>query len=131
MSKQASSYRALLYLCSIAGLLCFFVAYKGSKGALSKEMGVTLALLGLVCFLTGAWYGWRGAKVRIEEREKKADALGLVMLAAVLKDKSEAELEVAVAKGGPAGEAAAMVLERRRHGLTRPSQQVPTQPEIN
>ncbi|HEX7918188.1 MAG TPA: hypothetical protein VF454_02240 [Gemmatimonadales bacterium] len=131
MSKQAASYRALLYLCSIAGLLCFFVAYKGSKGALSKEMGVTLALLGLICFLTGAWYGWRGAKIRIEEREKKADALGLVMLAGVLKDKSEEELQLAMKKGGPAGEAARLVLERRKTGLTRPSQQIPTQTEIN
>jgi hypothetical protein len=132
MSKQASSYRALLYLCSIAGLLCFFVAYKGSKGAISKEMGVTLAVLGLVCFLTGAWYGWRGAKIRIEEREKKADALALVMLAAVLKDKSEEELQVAMTKGGPAGDAARLVLERRRSGLTtRPSTPIPTQPEVN
>ena len=132
MSKQASSYRALLYLCSIAGLVCFFVAYKGSKGAISKEMGVTLAVLGLVCFLTGAWYGWRGAKIRIEEREKKADALALVMLAAVLKDKSEEELQVAMTKGGPAGDAARLVLERRRSGLTtRPSASIPTQPEIN
>ena len=132
MSKQATSYRALLYLCSIAGLLCFYVAYKGSKGTLSKEMGVTLALLGLVCFLTGAWYGWRGAKMRIEEREKKADALALVMLAAVLKDKSEEELKSAVAKGGPAGDAARLVLERRRSGLTtRPSASIPQQPEIN
>ena len=132
MSKQASSYRALLYLCSIAGLLCFFVAYKGSKGAISKEMGITLAVLGLVCFLTGAWYGWRGAKIRIEEREKKADALALVMLAAVLKDKSEEELQVAMIKGGPAGDAARLVLERRRSGLTtRPSASIPTQPEVN
>lgn len=132
MSKQASSYRALLYLCSIAGLVCFYVAYKGSRGGLSKEMGVTLALLGLVCFLTGAWYGWRGAKIRIEERERKADALALVMLAAVLKDKSEEELQVAMTKGGPAGDAARLVLERRRSGLTtRPSASIPQQPEIN
>ena len=130
-SSSASKYRALLYLCSIAGLLCFFVAYKGSKGAISKEMGVTLAVLGLVCFITGAWYGWRGAKIRIEEREKKADALGLVMLAGVLKDKSEEELQLAIKKGGPAGDAARLVLERRRTGLTRPSSPIPTQPEIN
>ena len=131
MSKQAAQYRALLYLCSIAGLLCFFVAYKGSKGAISKEMGITLAVLGLVCFLTGAWYGWRGAKIRIEEREKKADALALVMLAAVLKDKSEEELQAAMTKGGPAGDAARLVLERRKTGLTRPSASIPTQPEVN
>lgn len=131
MSKQATQYRFLLYACSVVGLLCFYVAYKGSKGAISKEMGITLAVLGLACFMTGAWYGWRGAQMRIAERAKKADALALVTLAAFLKDKTEDELKAAMAKGGPAGDAARLVLERRRTGLTRPSQQVPTQPEIN
>lgn len=131
MSNQASSYRTLLYLFSFAGLVCFWAAYQGSKGLFSKEMGVTLAVLGLVCFFTGAWYGWRGAQVRIAEREKKADALALVTLAAFLKDKSEEELEVAVKKGGPAGEAARLVLERRRKGLSRPSASIPQRPEVN
>jgi hypothetical protein len=131
MSKQATQYRVLLYACSLVGVVCFFIAYKGSRGGLSKEMGISLALLGLLSFLAGAWYGWRGAQMRIAEREKKADALALITLAAFLKDKSEEELEVAVKKGGPAGEAAKLVLERRRSGLTRPSRQAPTQPEIN
>lgn len=119
MSNQATQYRALLYVSSMVGLFCFYVAYKGSRGLLAPAMGVALALTGIVCFLAGAWFGWKGARIRIAEREKKAEAIALVTLAAFLKDRSDEELKATVAKGGQAGEAAKMVLERRRHGLNQ------------
>ena len=131
MANQATQYRVFLYLFTLVGLVCFYVAYKGAQGLFAPELGVTVAALGILCLLAGGWYGMKGARLRIAEREKKADAIALVTLAAFLKDKSEEELQAAVAKGGPAGEAARLVLERRRTGLTRPSQQVPSQPEIN
>ncbi len=129
-SKAASEYRALLYIFSIAGVLLLFLAYKGSKGLFTPAMGVTIAVLGLLCFMTGAWYGWRGAKIRLEEQNKRAEAVALITLAAFLKDKSDEELEKAIAKGGPAGEAARLVQERRRNGL-RASRPVAVPPEAS
>jgi hypothetical protein len=122
MSDQPSQYRAALYLFLFAGLACFWLAWKGSQGLFPPQLGLTIGLAGVGCLFTGGWFGIKGAKVRIEEQRKKADAIALITLAAFLKDKSDEELEKAIAKGGPAGEAAALVLERRRNGL-RPSGQ--------
>jgi len=130
-SKAASQYRTLLYVFAFAGIMLFYLAYKGSQGLFTASMGVTLAVLGIVCFITGAWYGWRGAQIRLQEQQKRADAVALITLAAFLKDRSEEELQATVLKGGDAGKAAAAVLERRRTGLTRSSQQIPVPPEGN
>ena len=120
MSKQASQYRSLLWLFTGAGLLCFWPVVEGAKGRIPPTMGLLSGGIAVLCFLTGAYFGWQGAKLRIAEREKKADAVALITVAAFLKDKSEAELQAAASKGGPVGEAARLILERRRSGL-RPS----------
>src|SRR5690348_12471022 len=132
MSDQASQYRSLLWLFVLTALICLYPAYQGARGKLPESMGLLSGGLSVVCLFTGAWFGWKGAQIRIAERQKKADAVALITLAAFLKDKSEEELEKAAAKGGPAGEAAQLVLERRRTGLTtRPSASIPKQPEVN
>jgi len=132
MSEQASQYRAALYLFTFAGLICFWVAYKGSQGLFPPSLGLTVGLLGVGCLFVGGWFGMKGARIKLEERQRKADAIALITLAAFLKDKSDEELEKAIAKGGPAGEAAALVLERRRNGIVgRTSGMVAKQPHDN
>jgi len=49
-----------------------------------------------------------------EQREREGYGAMLVMIAAQLKDQDDTVLERIVAKGGPAGEAAEMVLRGRR-----------------
>jgi hypothetical protein len=132
MSDQASQYRAMLWLFVLAAVACLYPAIQGIRGLVPKSTGFLGGVASVGCLFLGAWYGLRGAKIRIAERQRKADAVALITLAAFLKDKSEEDLQKAIAKGGPAGEAAALVLERRRTGLTtRPSQQISPQPEVN
>ena len=124
MSNQASQYRGLLWLFTGVGLFCFYPAYLGGTGKLPPSYGLASGLLAMVCLFTGAYFGWKGAQIRIADRAKKADAIALITLAAVLKDRDEAELLAVIKKGGPAAEAAALVLERRKVGL-RPSSSHP------
>lgn len=132
MSDQAKQYRLFLWLFTLAAAACLWPALQGVKGVVPRSVGLLSGVAAVFCLFVGAWFGLKGARIRIEERNRKADAIALVTLAAFLRDKSEAELEGAIAKGGPAGEAAALVLERRRTGLTtRPSASIPKQPEIN
>ena len=119
-SSQAQQYRALLWLFTGAGLLCFWPAFEGVKGRLPASVGLMSGGLAVLCFFTGAWFGWKGARIRLAEHEKKADAVALRTIAAILKDRNETELQAMVAAGGPAAEAARLVLERRKQGL-RPS----------
>ena len=130
MAHPASQYRAFLWLFTLAAIVLLWPTIQGARGLLPESVGLMSGLTSMLCLFAGGYFGWKGAKIRIEERNKRADAVALVMVAALLKDKSDAELEAAATKGGPAGEAARLVLQRRRSGL-RPSQQIPTQPEIN
>lgn len=113
MSATTNQYRALLWLFAGVGLLCFWPAFQGATGGLPISVGLMSAGVGLLCLFTGAWFGWKGAQLRIAERERKAEAIALVTLAAFLKEKSEVELQGVIAKGGPAAAAAALILKRR------------------
>lgn len=131
-SDQASQYRAFLWLFTLTAVVCLWPALQGLRGAVPRSVGLMSGLASVFCLFTGGYFGLKGAKIRIAEREKKADAIALITLAAFLKDKSETELQAAAAKGGPAAEAARLILERRRTGLTtRPSGSIPKQPEVN
>ena len=131
-SSQAQQYRALLWLCTIAAIALLWPTIQGARGVLPHQVGLLSGITSALALFVGGYYGWKGAQIRIAERNKKADAIALITVAAFLKDKSEEELEKAAAKGGPVGEAARLVLERRRTGLTtRPSASIPKQPEIN
>jgi hypothetical protein len=120
MANQASQYRGLLRLFTGVGLFCFYPAYLGGRGVLPPTYGLMAGMVAVLCLFTGAYFGWKGAQIRIAERAKKADAIALITLAAVLKDRDEEELLGVIKKGGPAAEAARLVLERRKGGL-RPS----------
>lgn len=121
MASTASQYRTLLWIFTGVGLFLFWPAVMGAQGKIDPGTGLMSAAVGVAALFLGAWYGWKGAQIRIAERNKKADAIALITIAAMLKDRSEEELTAMVAKKGPAGEAAALILERRRNGLTRPS----------
>ena len=132
MSDQASQYRAFLWLFTLTAAVMLWPALQGVKGVIPPAMGMLSGVTSVACLFIGAYFGWKGAQIRIAERNRKADAVALITLAAFLKDKPEEELQKAIAKGGPAGQAASLVLERRRTGLTtRPSASIPKQPEIN
>ena len=127
MANTASQYRTLLWIFTGVGLVCFWPAIQGARGRIDPSTGLMSAAVGVAALFLGAWYGWKGAQIRIAERSKKADAIALITIAAMLKDRSEEELKAMVAKKGPAGEAAALILERRRNGLTRASGTAATQ----
>ena len=113
MPSQASQYRLFLWLFTITGLVCFYPAILGARGVLPASMGLMSGAVGVVCLFAGAWFGWRGVLVRQEERRRKSEAVGLVMLAAAIREKPTAELEELALQDGPVAEAAALVLARR------------------
>jgi hypothetical protein len=121
MPSQASQYRLLLWLFTVTGLFCFYPAIQGARGVLPAGMGLAAGVVGVVCLFTGAWFGWRGVVVRQEERRRKSEAVGLVMLAAAIKEKPTAELEALALQDGPVAEAAALVLARRAEEAGRRS----------
>jgi hypothetical protein len=100
-------------------------AILGARGRVPQALGLlsgAASVAGL--FLAGA-FGLKGHRITVEEREKVAARAALVMLAAALKDRAEAELEALARKPGSAGEAARMVLARRREDQARAGRSAP------
>jgi hypothetical protein len=96
-------------------------AIEGARGRIPRSLGLlsgVAAVAGL--FLAGA-FGLKGHRIARDEREKAAARAALVMLAAALKDRADPELEALARQAGSAGEAARMVLARRREDRARAS----------
>jgi len=98
----------------VVGLPGLFVALLGAGRVVPVGIGIGSGAFFFSCLLLGALIGFRGQQQNRSRRDVEGRGAMIVMLAAHLKGEDDAVLEGIVAKGGPAAEAAAMLLERRR-----------------
>lgn len=95
------------------------VAFAGIKGWVPQPLGLVSAGFFVVCLLLVAVIGWQRHRQMLVDRETAARGQMIVMIAARLKTQDDEALQAMAARGGPAGEAAALVLEgraeRQRH----------------
>ncbi len=107
---------------AIAAALSFAVAMAGLKGAIPVEfafLGLTLFVSFLALIALLPW--WTRRKI-LARRDAVERGQMLVLLAAELRDEETATLESMVRSGGPAGEAAALILQGRVEHLRRSSE---------
>jgi hypothetical protein len=67
----------------------------------------------LVCLIL---LGYQSRKAALESRAGHAATSMLVMMASMLKEESDEVLERIAAQEGPAGDAASMILQKRKEG---------------
>ena len=120
--------RGLIWLVAIAGALALAVAFAGVKGWVTRPLGMVSAGLFVVCLLLVAVIGWQRHRHTLVDREIAARGQMIVMIAARLKTQDDEELEAMAARGGPAGEAARLVLEGRAERTRRPPRGGPPDP---
>jgi hypothetical protein len=120
--------RGLIWLVAIAGALALAVAFAGVKGWVTRPLGMVSAGLFVVCLLLVAVIGWQRHRHTLVDREIAARGQMIVMIAARLKTQDDDELEAMAARGGPAGEAARLVLEGRAERARRPPRGGPPDP---
>ena len=85
----------------------------GARGVVPAPVGL-LAIAGFFCCLAFAIIlGYRSRRIAIEERQRGSATTMLVMMASMLGQEDDATLEKIAAKGGPAGDAASMLLQNR------------------
>jgi hypothetical protein len=111
--------RVLIWLVAIAGAIALAVAFAGVKGWVPSSLGLVSAGLFIVCLLLVAVIGWQRHRQTLADREATARGQMIVMIAARLKMQDDQALEAMVARGGPAGEAAKLVLEGRAERARR------------
>ena len=91
------------------------------KGWIIPELGAPFIGLFVACALTTVWFGARTHRKALEDREKESGRAMIVAIAAQLGRQDDAALERIKAKGGPAGEAAGMILTGRAVKRSRES----------
>lgn len=94
------------------GLLAMSLA--GARQIVPPEVGL-ISLAGFfLCLVCAILLGYQSRKAAMEDRAGHAATSMLVMMASMLKEESEETLERIAAQGGPAGDAASMLLQKRR-----------------
>jgi len=96
----------------LAGVLAV-ASIAAFKGWLPQAFGTPFVSLFIACALTSAWFGLKAHRRVLEDREKESGRAMIVAMAVQLGRQDDAALERIKAKGGPAGEAAGMILMGR------------------
>jgi hypothetical protein len=110
--------RGPVWLTAIAGMAALAVAVAGFRGWLPGEFG-WLGMTGFVaCLALITVVGWKTRQEMLARRDEVGRGRMIVMLAARLRDEPEALLEQMVRRGGPAGEAADLILKGRAERRT-------------
>lgn len=102
-----------MWLLIMLSAVLLLPALAGARGLVSPRTGLLFALAFLLCLCAAALVGWQGRRRAQESRDRLSDTTGLVIIAASLRDADDATLRRIEAKGGPAGRAAALLLQQR------------------
>jgi hypothetical protein len=100
----------------LLGVLLVLVTLAGARQVVPHAIGLASIVGFFFCLFLAMLLGYRSRRIAIEERDRNSAGSMLVLMAGMLKDQDDATLERIVARGGPAADAAALLLERRRKG---------------
>ena len=114
LPDSARPYRIGMWVFLVLGLPLLALALAGLKRLVAPAMGA-LGITGFfACILMALLFGLRTRRATMEDRARIAASGLLVMMAGKLKQQDDATLESIAAKGGPAGDAATLLLENRK-----------------
>lgn len=102
-----------MWAAAALGALGLAGAAAGARRLLPIPIGLLSGALFLVCLVLAGYYGLRVRGQVLADRERAARQSALVLLAAQLKGEDDGTLREIARRGGPAGEAAALLLEGR------------------
>jgi hypothetical protein len=98
------------------GIPLLALAAAGIRGLVAPPIGI-LGIIGFfVCLLLALLFGLWGRRAALEDRSQHAAGTMLIVMAGLLSKEDDATLERIADKGGPAGEAAALLLQKRKSG---------------
>lgn len=104
-----------------AMLVCLGVAVAGFRNLLPPAFGVLGIGLFVGCLGLLTLVGLRTRREMLERRDEAARGQMIVLLAARLRDEDGAKLEEMSRKGGPAAEAAKLILQGRAERTRAPT----------
>jgi len=114
LSQGAREYRQFMWFMVALGAAGFIVGVGAVRGSIAPSLGTLGFVVGVGSLVLAAWFGLQVRARTLADREREAGSALTVLLAAQLRDRDEAELEQMARRGGPAGEAAALILQGRK-----------------
>jgi hypothetical protein len=120
LSDAAREYRSAMWLLAGVAIVAYAVGYAGVKGAVPRLAGLIGLSLGVATTVVAFFFGLRAHRRALTDQEMSSQRTMIVLLAAELGSKDDATLESIKRRGGPAGDAAALILEGRREHRDAP-----------
>jgi hypothetical protein len=119
LSEAARSLRGTARLALLVAAVFLMISFSAAKGWLPPELGPVALPLFFASAAIGVWFGIKAHTRALADREMESGRAMIVAIAAQLGRQDDAALERIRAKGGPAGEAAGMILQGRAEKLRR------------
>lgn len=114
VSEGARSLRTLTWVVVSLALLVLGLIVMAIRGSLPRETLGSLLLMFLALMAGATLLGLKSRRQAVADRDRESRSAMIILIAAQLGRQDDDTLARIVAKGGPAGEAAAMVLAGRR-----------------
>ncbi|MGB7212010.1 MAG: hypothetical protein WBC97_05225 [Gemmatimonadales bacterium] len=113
-SRPPSSrqYRAAMWLMVVLAALALVPTVAGARGVVPRAVGAASGALAFAALVLAGLLGLKGVRLAAAARDEAAEQAAMVILAAMLKDKTREELEPLARLKGAAGQAARMILDR-------------------
>ncbi|MFI5209075.1 MAG: hypothetical protein ACHQ2E_01405 [Gemmatimonadales bacterium] len=112
--SPARTYRTFMWVLVVVGLVNLGIAVREALGGMAAQSGVLGLVIFFLCMALGAWLGLAGARLVREEHDRQNRQELLIVMATELGRHDDEALRRIVRQGGPAGEAASMLLKGRR-----------------
>ena len=114
LSDAAQEYRSDMWTLAAIAALGFVLGVSGVRGHLPRLVGVAGLSLGLASTCVACFFGLRAHRRALADQELVARRSMIVLLAAQLGARDDETLSGIASMGGPAAEAARLILQGRR-----------------
>ncbi len=115
VSEGARSLRTMSWVVLALGLVVLALIVTAIKGILPRETLGSLLMIFLALMAGATFLGLKSQRQAVADRERESRGAMIILIAAQLGRQDDDSLTRIAAKGGPAAEAAAMVLAARRN----------------
>lgn len=121
VSERTRALRLVTWGCLLLAGLALGLLVAGIRGWVPRETTGSATTMFLGLLLAASWTGLRARRQAVADRERDSERAMIIVLAAQLGRQDDEALARMVKQGGPAGDAAAMILAGRRTRPPRPA----------
>ena len=121
LSDRARGLHTVMWVLLGVTVVLLVVGFGGAKGWVPVNVGISALILSFATTIGAGWLGAKAHRQAIADREKLSHGAMIVAIAAQLNQQDDDSLRKLQVRGGPAGEAAGLILLGRQQRTSRAS----------